>query len=160
MNSQFQSKVALVTGGTSGIGAATALAFAREGAKLVLSGRRQKEGNEVVSQIERNGGEALFIKTDVASEADVKALVAKTMSAYGRLDAGFNNAGIEGETGKQTHEKSVENYRGVMDTNVLGVRRFGQPEEIADAVVFLASPRASYINGVNLRLDGGYVKGF
>jgi NAD(P)-dependent dehydrogenase (short-subunit alcohol dehydrogenase family) len=71
--------------------------------------------------IKKNGGEGMFIKTDVSSEADVAALVAKTLSAYGRLDAAFNNAGIEGETGKQTHEQSVENYRAVMDINVLGV---------------------------------------
>lgn len=117
----FTNKVALVTGGTSGIGSATALAFAREGAKVVVSGRREKEGNEIVSLIKKNGGEGMFIKTDVSSEADVAALVAKTLSAYGRLDAAFNNAGIEGETGKQTHEQSVENYRAVMDINVLGV---------------------------------------
>src|SRR5882762_7213086 len=95
----FANKVALVTGGTSGIGSATALAFAREGAKVVVSGRREKEGNEVVALIKKNGGEATFIKTDVASEADVAALVAKTLSIYGQLDAAFNNAGIEGEVG-------------------------------------------------------------
>jgi NAD(P)-dependent dehydrogenase (short-subunit alcohol dehydrogenase family) len=117
----FTNKVALVTGGTSGIGSATALAFAREGAKVVVSGRREKEGNGIVSLIKKNGGEGMFIKTDVSSEADVAALVAKTLSAYGRLDAAFNNAGIEGENGKQTHEQSVENYRAVMDINVLGV---------------------------------------
>jgi len=117
----FTNRVALVTGGTSGIGSATALAFAREGAKVVVSGRREKEGHEVISLIKKNGGEGMFIKTDVASESDVAALVTKTMSTYGRLDAAFNNAGIEGETGKQTHEQSVENYRAVMDVNVLGV---------------------------------------
>ena len=117
----FTNKVALVTGGTSGIGSATALAFAREGAKVVVSGRCEKEGNGIVSLIKKNGGEGTFIKTDVSSEADVAALVAKTLSAYGRLDAAFNNAGIEGEAGKQTHEQSVENYRAVMDINVLGV---------------------------------------
>jgi NAD(P)-dependent dehydrogenase (short-subunit alcohol dehydrogenase family) len=117
----FTNKVALVTGGTSGIGSATAFAFAREGAKVVVSGRREKEGNAIVSLIKKNGGEGMFIKTDVSSEADVAALVAKTLSAYGRLDAAFNNAGIEGENGKQTHEQSIENYRAVMDINVLGV---------------------------------------
>jgi len=117
----FAKKVALVTGGTSGIGSATALAFAREGAKVVVSGRREKEGNEVVALIKKNGGEGMFIKTDVAREADVTELVTKALSAYGRLDAAFNNAGIEGEVGKQTHEQSVENYRAVMDINVLGV---------------------------------------
>lgn len=117
----FANKIALVTGGTSGIGSATALAFAREGAKVIVSGRREKEGNEVVAQIERNGGEARFIQADVARETDVAALVREAVSAYGRLDAAFNNAGIEGDVGKQTHEQSVENYRAVMDVNVLGV---------------------------------------
>ena len=117
----FANKVALVTGGTSGIGSATALAFAREGAKVVVSGRREKEGHEVVALIKGNGGEAIFVKTDVAKEADVKAFVAKTLSVYGRFDVAFNNAGIEGDAGKQTHEQSVENYHAVMDINVLGV---------------------------------------
>lgn len=79
----FTNKVALVTGGTSGIGSATALAFAREGAKVVVSGRREKEGNGIVSLIKKNGGEGMFIKTDVSSEADVAALVAKTLSPTG-----------------------------------------------------------------------------
>jgi NAD(P)-dependent dehydrogenase (short-subunit alcohol dehydrogenase family) len=117
----FENKVTLITGGTSGIGLATALAFAREGAKVVLSGRREKEGNEVVSRIKKSGGEATFIKTDVSSEAEVEALVSKTLSAYGRLDAAFNNAGIEGEVARLTHEQSIANYRSVMDINVLGV---------------------------------------
>jgi NAD(P)-dependent dehydrogenase (short-subunit alcohol dehydrogenase family) len=117
----FSNKVALVTGGTSGIGSATAIAFAREGAKVVVSGRREKEGSEVVSLIKRSGGEGTFIKADVSSEADVSALIAQTLSVYGRLDAAFNNAGIEGDVGKPTHEQSVENYRAVMDINVLGV---------------------------------------
>ena len=117
----FSNKVALVTGGTSGIGSATAIAFAREGAKVVVSGRREKEGSEVVSLIKKSGGEGTFVKADVSSEADMSALIAQTLSVYGRLDAAFNNAGIEGDVGKATHEQSVENYRAVMDINVLGV---------------------------------------
>src|SRR5437763_14653999 len=117
----FKNKVALVTGATSGIGRATAIAFAREGAKVVVSGRREKDGNETVALIKKAGGEATFVKTDVTSESDVAALIAKTLSTYGRLDAAFNNAGIEGEVGKQSHEQTVENYRSVMDINVLGV---------------------------------------
>ena len=120
-NKLFTGKVALVTGATSGIGRATAIAFAREGAKVVVSGRRETEGNETVALIKQAGGEATFVKTDVTSEADIAALVTKTLSTYGRLDAAFNNAGIEGEVGKQTHEQSVANYRAVMDINVLGV---------------------------------------
>ncbi len=116
----FSNKVALVTGATSGIGRATALAFAREGAQVVVSGRREKEGNETVALIKKAGGEAMFVKTDVTSEAEVAALVAKTLSTYGRLDAAFNNAGVEGKTGS-IHEQTVENYHDIMNANVLGV---------------------------------------
>jgi NAD(P)-dependent dehydrogenase (short-subunit alcohol dehydrogenase family) len=116
----FTKKVALVTGATSGIGRATALAFAREGAKVVVSGRREKEGNETVVLIKKAGGEATFVKTDVASEKEVAALVAKTLSTYGRLDAAFNNAGVEGKLGP-LQEQSVENYHEIMNANVLGV---------------------------------------
>ena len=119
--STFTNKVALVTGGTSGIGRATAIAFAREGAKVVVSGRREKEGNEVVATIRKTGGEATFVQTDVANEAEVERLVSTTLSKYGKLDVAFNNAGIEGDVGKQTHEQSLQNYRSVMDINVLGV---------------------------------------
>jgi NAD(P)-dependent dehydrogenase (short-subunit alcohol dehydrogenase family) len=118
---EWTNQVALVTGGTSGIGSAAALAFAKAGAKVVVSGRREKEGNEVVAAIKKQGGEGLFIKADVSNETDVSALVGQTLSAYGRLDAAFNNAGIEGDVGKQTHEQSVANYHALMNINVLGV---------------------------------------
>ena len=117
----MEDKVALVTGGGSGIGRASALAFAQSGAKVVISGRREKEGFETVALIKKTGGQGTFIRTDVSKEAEVEALVSQTLGNYGRLDAAFNNAGIEGEVGKQTHEQSIENYRAVMDTNVLGV---------------------------------------
>jgi NAD(P)-dependent dehydrogenase (short-subunit alcohol dehydrogenase family) len=117
----FENKVILITGATSGIGQATALAFAREGAKVVLSGRRENEGNQVLSQIRKGGAEGVFIKSDVSSEAQVEALVGQALSTYGRLDAAFNNAGVEGEVAKRTHEQSLANYRTVMDINVLGV---------------------------------------
>ena len=118
---EMTNKVALVTGGTSGIGSAAALAFAEAGAKVVVSGRREKEGNEVVAAIKKQGGEGRFIKADVSNEADVSALIEKTLSAFGRLDAAFNNAGIEGDVGKLTHEQSAANYHAVMNINVLGV---------------------------------------
>src|SRR5260370_6433859 len=114
-------KVVLVTGGGSGIGRASALALANAGARVVVSGRREKEGYETVGLVKKAGGQGTFIKADVSNEADVEKLVAETVSTYGRLDAAFNNAGIEGEVGKQTHEQSVANYRNVIDTNVLGV---------------------------------------
>jgi NAD(P)-dependent dehydrogenase (short-subunit alcohol dehydrogenase family) len=116
----FDGKVALVTGATSGIGRATAIAFAREGAKVVVSGRREQDGNQTVGLIKKAGGEATFVKTDVSSEADIAALVAKACSTYGRLDAAFNNAGVEGKAGP-IQEQTVENYHYIMNPNVLGV---------------------------------------
>ncbi len=121
MNRLLENKVALVTGGGTGIGRASALALANAGAKVVVSGRREKEASETVALIKQNGGQATFIKADVSKEPEVESLVANTLSTYGRLDAAFNNAGIEGQVGKQTHEQSLGNYQAVMDTNVLGV---------------------------------------
>ena len=92
---RFSGKVALVTGGTSGIGKATAIEFARAGAKVVLSGRREKEGAQVVAEIKKLGGDAAFVRTDVSKDADVKAMVEFTVGKFGRLDVAFNNAGVE-----------------------------------------------------------------
>ncbi len=117
----MEKKVVLVTGGGSGIGRAAALAFAGAGAKVVISGRRETEGNETIAVLKKAGGQGRFVRADVSNEAEVERLVAETLAAYGRIDAAFNNAGIEGEVGKQTHEQSVENYQAVMNTNVLGV---------------------------------------
>ena len=121
MKKLFEGKVALVTGGGSGIGRAAALAFADAGARVVVSGRREAEGIETIALIKKAGGQGTFIRGDVSNEADVEKLVAQTVKTFGRLDAAFNNAGIEGEVGKPTHEQSVTNYRSVMDINVLGV---------------------------------------
>ena len=96
MNPDFTNKVVLVTGGTSGIGKTTAIAFAKAGAKVVLSGRRAAEGEAVVAEITAAGGTARFVRADVAVEADVKNLVEQTVAAFGRLDVAFNNAGVEG----------------------------------------------------------------
>ncbi len=121
MQRLMEDKVALVTGGGTGIGRAAALALANAGAKVVISGRREREGLETIVQIKQAGGEGSFVQADVSKEAEVESLVAQTLATYGRLDAAFNNAGIEGEVGKQTHEQSVANFRAVIDTNVLGV---------------------------------------
>jgi NAD(P)-dependent dehydrogenase (short-subunit alcohol dehydrogenase family) len=94
---EWAGKVALVTGGTSGIGRETAVLFGQRGAKVVVAGRREVEGKAVVELIRRNGGEALFVKTDVALAADVRALVERTVEAFGGLDCAFNNAGVEGK---------------------------------------------------------------
>src|SRR3954467_11405100 len=96
MAADLNNKVALITGGTSGIGRETALLFAEAGAKVVVAGRRDLEGKAVVDEIRKSGGEAMFVKTDVSKAADVQALVQKTVEKYGRIDTANNNAGIEG----------------------------------------------------------------
>ncbi len=120
MNSKLQNKVALVTGGTSGIGRASAIALAKAGAKVVVSGRRETEGQETVLQIEAAGGEALFVKADVSNEADVINLVNKTVEKFGGLHIAFNNAGVEGHPAPITQVTS-EDYQHVFDINVKGV---------------------------------------
>ena len=116
---KLSGKVALVTGGTSGIGKTTAIAFARAGAKVVLTGRREKEGAQVVDEIRKLGGDAAFVRADVAKDADVKAMVDFTIGKYGRLDVAFNNAGVEW-TGPVDQATEAE-YRRVFDINVWGV---------------------------------------
>jgi NAD(P)-dependent dehydrogenase (short-subunit alcohol dehydrogenase family) len=118
-NKTFSGKVALVTGGTSGIGKATAIEFARAGAKVVLTGRREKEGAQVVAEIKKLGGDAAFVRADVAKDADVKAMVDFTVGKYGRLDVAFNNAGVEWK-GPLDQATEAE-YRRVFGINVWGV---------------------------------------
>ena len=115
----FQNKVALITGGTSGIGKATAILFARQGANVVVAGRREEQGNAVVDTIKGAGGEAFFVKTDVTQEEEVKHLVAETVKKYGRVDIAFNNAGVEAVG--PVSEFNEEEYRKVFDINVLWV---------------------------------------
>jgi NAD(P)-dependent dehydrogenase (short-subunit alcohol dehydrogenase family) len=115
----FSGKVALVTGGTSGIGKATAIEFARAGAKVVLTGRREKQGAQVVAEINKLGGDAAFVRADVAQDADVKAMVDFTVGKYGRLDIAFNNAGVEWK-GPLDQATEAE-YRRIFDINVWGV---------------------------------------
>jgi len=116
---KLSGKVALVTGGTSGIGKTTAIAFARAGAKVVLTGRREKEGAQVVDEIRKLGGDAAFVRADVAKDADAKAMVDFTVGKYGRLNVAFNNAGVEW-TGPLDQATEAE-YRRVFDINVWGV---------------------------------------
>jgi NAD(P)-dependent dehydrogenase (short-subunit alcohol dehydrogenase family) len=116
---KFSGKVVLVTGGTSGIGKTTAIEFARAGAKVVLTGRREKEGAQVVAEIKKLGGDAAFVRADVGKDADVKAMVDFAVAKYGRLDVAFNNAGVEWK-GPLDQVTETE-YRRVFDTNVWGV---------------------------------------
>src|SRR5580692_10438225 len=91
--------VVLITGALTGIGRATALAFAQEGAHLVVSGRREDEGEKLALELRKLGAEAEFVRADVRNEDDVRSLVDKTVARFGRLDVAVNNAGFEGELG-------------------------------------------------------------
>ncbi|MBW4445143.1 MAG: SDR family oxidoreductase [Plectolyngbya sp. WJT66-NPBG17] len=115
----LQNKVALVTGGTSGIGRATAIAYAQQQAKVVV-GRRMDEGEETVRLIKEAGGEAIFVQSDVTKEADVKAMVDKAVDVFGRLDIASNNAGTIGENPSLIEQTEVE-YDRTMNVNVKGI---------------------------------------
>jgi NAD(P)-dependent dehydrogenase (short-subunit alcohol dehydrogenase family) len=112
--------VVLITGALTGIGRATALAFAEEGARIVVSGRRDEEGRKLVVELRKRGVEAEFLRCDVRHDDDVRDLVDKTVARFGRLDVAVNNAGTEGKPGPVT-EQSAESYAATFDTNVLGV---------------------------------------
>ncbi len=253
MTAELQGKVAIVTGGTSGIGRDAAVLFAKAGAKVVVAGRRESEGNETMDLVRAAGGDGLFVKTDVSQAGEVQALVRKTVEKFGRLDIAFNNAGIEGSF-TPVSEQSEEDWDRVIDINLKGVwlclkyeiqqmlkqgsggaivnmasvaglmgfagaatycaskhgvmaltktaalenarsgirvnvvcpavietpmgerifgapemkkfalglhpiGRFGTPREVAEAVVWMCSDRASFMTGQSLVLDGGFLAG-
>ena len=117
----FENKTVLITGGTSGIGKATALAFAKLGANVVVSGLGVAEGEQVAREITSTGGGALFVQTDVIREDDIIALIEKTVATFGGLHIAFNNAGVEGQFGLLTTEQTVEHYHQICDVNIRGV---------------------------------------
>lgn len=120
MNQSFENKTVLITGGTSGIGRATAVAFGAQGANVVVSGRREAEGVESVKLIEEAGGKGLFVRADVSKEEDLSGLVTKTVDHFGRLDLAFNNAGIHlGST--PLLETTAEQFDQTFDINVRGI---------------------------------------
>ncbi len=118
--SRFTNKVILVTGGTAGIGRAIAEAFAREGGKLLLTGRGAQAGAETVARLRALGAEAEFLAVDAAQEEAAQAAVATAVQRFGRLDVAVNNAGVEGETGPITAQ-TAQNYEHIFGVNVRGV---------------------------------------
>jgi NAD(P)-dependent dehydrogenase (short-subunit alcohol dehydrogenase family) len=246
----FENKVVLITGASSGIGRAAAIAFAKEGAKLLLADVNAEGGGETVNMVQALGADASYITCDVSREGEVKTMLDATIQRYGRLDVALNNAGVGGELAPVQHQEEA-NFELVMDVNVKGVwlcmkyqvplmrenehggaivniasvagligfpnnapycaskhavigltkavalevaskrvrvnavcpsyintpmvsamledqprlsenvqqaspmRRLGTPEEVAEAILWLASPKASFVNGVALAADGG-----
>jgi NAD(P)-dependent dehydrogenase (short-subunit alcohol dehydrogenase family) len=134
-------QVALITGALTGIGRATAVLLAQQGADVVVSGRRDTEGRELAAELRALGAEAEFINADVRNEEDVRNLVDQTVKRFGRLDIAVNNAGTEGPRGLVT-EQTAETYAATFDTNVLGVLLSMKHEER----VMLAQGSGSIVN--------------
>lgn len=120
MNNTLDGKSALITGAASGIGAATALIFAANGARVIVSDIHKKEGEAIVSQIKSNGGEAIFVPADVSNPEDCKALIDAAVAQYGQLDIAFNNAGISGES-NAIADMSIEGWNRVISVNLSSV---------------------------------------
>ena len=120
MTRELEGKVGLVTGGTSGIGRETAVLFAKAGAKVVVAGRREREGEETIELVRAAGGDGLFVKADVSKASEVEALVQKAVEKFGRLDIAFNNAGIEG-VWVPIVRQSEEDWDRTIDINLKGV---------------------------------------
>ncbi|MEM1440906.1 MAG: glucose 1-dehydrogenase [Verrucomicrobiota bacterium] len=116
----FENKTVVITGGTSGIGRATAVAFAEAGANVVVAGRRESEGSEVVSVIETAGARGLFVRTDVSDDASIRNLIEQAATTFGSVDVAFNNAGVEGNS-VPVSDETVDNFDFVFDINVRGV---------------------------------------
>jgi NAD(P)-dependent dehydrogenase (short-subunit alcohol dehydrogenase family) len=133
--------VVLITGALAGIGRATALAFAREGGQLVVSGRHEEAGKEFAKELRGLGAEAEFVRADVRHEEDVRALVEAALERFGRLDVAVNNAGTEGRIGPIV-DQTPESYAAVFDTNVLGVL-LGLKHELR---IMIGQKRGSIVN--------------
>lgn len=119
--SDFEGKVILITGATSGLGATAAVSLASKGARVAITGRREKQGQAVIAQIQAAGGEGLFVKADVTVRADVEAMVARTVERFGRLDGAVNNAGITGPVFVPIADVTEEDWLATIATNLTGV---------------------------------------
>lgn len=120
MSKEYKDKVALITGASSGIGFATAQAFAKQGAKVVIADVQVQKGEQAVAELKKMGAEAMFVKTDVADPKQVENLIAQTLSTYQRLDFAINNAGIDGDRAP-TADCTEDNWDRVIDINLKGV---------------------------------------
>jgi NAD(P)-dependent dehydrogenase (short-subunit alcohol dehydrogenase family) len=118
---KLQGKIALITGGSSGIGRAAALAFVREGAKVVLAARGEERGAEVAQAIKRAGGDAVFVKADMAKASDIESLVGRAIELYGRLDIAFNNAAMPGENLRPLADFTEEEFDHIVSVNLKAV---------------------------------------
>lgn len=153
MSGLLDGQVALVTGGSSGIGRAAALAFAAEGARVVVAGRRAEQLAETVRLIEASGGEAFFVKADVTKAEEVEALVAQTVRTYGALHCAFNNAGIEGDPRVPLAEYAEATWDRVLDTNLKGVflcMKYELPHLVASRGAIVNMTSVAGLSGVRL----------
>jgi NAD(P)-dependent dehydrogenase (short-subunit alcohol dehydrogenase family) len=163
---QPHTETVLITGALSGIGRATALAYAKEGANIVVSGRREEEGNALAIELRALGAEAEFVRADVRKDEDISALVDRTIARFGRLDVAVNNAGTEGEPGPVT-EQTSESYAATFDTNVLGTllsmkhelramqtQRGGSIVNVSSVLGHIGAPGASVYTASKHAVDG------
>jgi NAD(P)-dependent dehydrogenase (short-subunit alcohol dehydrogenase family) len=157
----LEGKAVLITGAASGIGRAAALTFAREGARVAVADRNGEGGQSTVEQIRQRGGEAFAITIDVSDQSQVKAMIGEVVAKFGRLDCAFNNAGIVTKSAAFA-DLSDDEWAANLAVNLTGVTslcpigRAGQPEDVAEAALWLASDRASFITGIALPVDGGF----
>jgi len=143
MPNEYQGKVVIVTGGSYGIGRAAAIGFAQRGAKVAIADLDVARGEETLRQIKEAGGDAIFVKTDVSSEADVKALVEKTVQSYGKLDCAFNNAGIHKQFVSVIDFK-VEDWEEMINVNLKSVwlcMKYEIPQMLKQGKVQSSTPR-------------------
>jgi len=146
----MSTSIVLITGALAGIGRATALAFAREGSRVLLSGRREDVGNALAAELRSLGAECDYLSADVRREEEVRNLVDRAVSRFGRLDIAVNNAGTEGKPGPIT-ETTAESYAATFDTNVLGTL-FSLKHELR---VMLPQGRGCIIASAAIREAGG-----